>query len=154
VTDSVSPYAISWQDFANQEPELARFGAEKLSERPAYLATIHPSGAPRVHPVTPIISTLGLFLFMEPTSPKAGDLEERGRYSMHNGVADNTGAGGEFNLSGAGFTVEDVDIWSTVAEVASYVPAQRYILFELRLSEARCRGYGDVTLPSTRRWSL
>ena len=30
----------------------------------------------------------------------------------------------------------------------------RYVLFEFQLSEARCHGYGDVPLPSTRKWSV
>jgi hypothetical protein len=41
-----------------------------------------------------------------------------------------------------------------VGDAASYEPADRYILFELRLSEARCHGYGDVPLPSTTMWSV
>jgi hypothetical protein len=45
-------------------------------------------------------------------------------------------------------------MWLHVAEAATYSPADRYILFELQLSEARCHGYGDVPLPATRRWSV
>ena len=61
---------ISWGEFARVEPELAAFGAGRLGVPPAYLATVRQSGAPRVHPVTPIVTAHGLFLFMEPTSPK------------------------------------------------------------------------------------
>lgn len=147
------PRTIGWAEFAKREPELAQFGAGRLTEAPAHLATVRWSGSPRVHPVTPIISPLGLFLFMEPTSPKGRDLRERGRYALHNGVPDNAGSGGEFNVSGRGLAVDDPDMWSHVADAASYTPADRYILFELQLSEARCHGYGDVPLPSTRRWS-
>ena len=32
-------------------------------------------------------------------------------------------------------------------------PADRYVLFELRVSEARGNGYGDVPLPPRLRWS-
>jgi hypothetical protein len=45
-------------------------------------------------------------------------------------------------------------MWANVADAASYTPADRYILFELRLIEARRHGYGDVPLPSTRTWSV
>jgi len=144
---------VSWGDFARQEPELAAFGADRLTAVPAYLATIRRSGMPRVHPVTPIFTDVGLYLYMEPTSPKARDLEQRGWFALHSGVPDNAGTGGEFSASGRGLAVEDVDMWSHVAESSSYVPADRYILFEFRLSEARCHGYGDVPMPSTRRWS-
>jgi len=107
-----------------------------------------------VHPVTPIFSAVGLFLFMEPTSPKGRDLRERGWFALHNGVPDNAGSGGEFSVVGRGLAVDDLDVWSHVADSASYAPADRYILFEFRLSEARCNGYGDVALPSTRTWSV
>jgi hypothetical protein len=71
-----------------------------------------------------------------------------------NGVPDNAGTGGEFYVGGCGLAVDDLDVWSHVADAASYTPADRYILFEMQLSEARCHGYGDVPLPSTRRWSV
>lgn len=145
---------IGWAEFARREPELAKFGAERLTAAPAYLATVRRSGSPRVHPVTPITSPRGLFLFMEPTSPKARDLRERGWFALHNGVPDNEGSGGEFNVSGRGLAVDDPDMWSHVAGASSYTPLDRYILFEMQLSEARCYGYGDVPLPATRRWSV
>ena len=147
-----SPQTISWGEFAELEPELARFGAGRLTAAPAYLATVRRSGAPRVHPVTPIFTAVGLFLFMEPTSPKARDLEDRGWFAMHSGVPDNAGTGGEFSVTGRGLAADEPEMWSQVAEAASYTPIDRYILFEFRLSEARCHGYGDVPLPSTRRW--
>jgi hypothetical protein len=145
---------ISWGDFARREPGLARFGADRLTAAPAYLATIRRSGAPRVHPVTPILTDTGLFLFMEPTSPKARDLRERGWFALHSGVPDNAGTGGEFNVSGRGLSADDPDTWSRVADAAGYTPLHRYILFEFHLSEARCHGYGDVPMPVTRRWSV
>lgn len=146
--------SVRWAEFAALEPELAAFGAGRLTAAPAYLATVRRSGAPRVHPVTPILSAAGLYLFMEPTSPKGIDLRERGSFALHNGVPDNAGSGGEFYLAGHGVAVDDPDARTRVADSASYSPADRYILFELRLSEARCVGYGDVALPSTRKWSL
>ena len=143
---------ISWKDFREQQPELAAFGEARLTRAPAYLATVRASGAPRVHPVTPIISPLGLFVFMEPDSPKGRDLEERRWFALHSAVPDNAGTGGEFSVTGQGFEVDDADLWSEVADAASYTPADRYILFELQASEARCHGYGDVLLPATRKW--
>jgi hypothetical protein len=38
------------------------------------------------------------------------------------------------------------------AAPASYEPDDRYVLFELRPTEVRCNGYGDVELPVQRRW--
>ncbi len=152
--DTGSPRTITWGDFAQLEPELARFGANLLTKAPAYLATVRRSGAPRVRPVTPIFTADGLFLFMEPTSPKGKDLLAQGWFSLHNGVPDNAGSGGEFCVEGRGLPVDDPALWSQVADAASYTPLDRYILFEFQLIEARCHGYGDVPLPSTRRWSV
>lgn len=145
---------ITWEEFAREEPGLAAFGAIRLGIPPAYLATVRKSGAPRVHPVTPIVSADGLFVFMEPTSPKGRDLQERRWFALHNGVPDIEGTGGEFFVSGAGFIEEDAGVRAKVAQAASYEPAERYILFELKLTEARCNGYGDVELPTTRRWCI
>jgi hypothetical protein len=152
--DPESSRVISWRDFAKREPDLARFGAGRLTAAPAYLATVRKSGAPRVHPVTPIFAGDGLFLFMEPTSPKRRDLLERRFFALHSGVPDNAGTGGEFSASGIGLAEDDSDLWALVAEAAGYDPPDRYVLFEFQLSEARCHGYGDVPLPSTRRWSV
>lgn len=121
---------------------------------PAYLATVRSSGRPRVHPVTPIFSATGLFLFMEPTSPKGRDLRERAWFALHSGVPDDEGTGGEFWVSGSGRRSESPELRSEVAAASGYPAADRYLLFELRVVEARANGYGDVELPEPRRWSL
>ncbi len=145
-------HPIPWGEFADAEPELAAFGAARLGEPPAYLATVRADGRPRVHPVTPILTPKGLFLFMEPASPKGRDLRGRGWYALHNGVPDTDGTGGEFFVSGKGAAVDDPDVRAAAAEAASYDPTDDYVLFELMVSEARCRAYGDVDLPARRRW--
>jgi hypothetical protein len=142
-----------WSEFEAAAPELAAFGAGRLAIPPAYLATVRASGSPRVHPVTTILGDGGLYVFMEPTSPKGRDIHERGWYALHNGVADTFGTGGEFSLSGRGVVVEDPDRRAAAVRAASYAPADRYELFELMVMEARCNGYGDVSLPEPRRWT-
>lgn len=142
----------TWGEFRDAHPSLAAFGAELLGRPPAYLATVRSDGAPRVHPVTPVIGGDHLFVFMEPTSPKGRDLRERGSYAMHNGVPDTEGTGGEFQVSGTATLVEDEGLRALAVTSASYSPAERYILFQLSVAEARCNGYGDVTLPSPTRW--
>jgi hypothetical protein len=143
---------MTWGEFAGAEPELAAFGADLLLKPPAYLATVRRDGSPRVHPVTPVITETGLFVFMEPTSPKGRDLRERERYSLHNGVPDTDGSGGEFFVTGTGSPVDDVAVRAGAVGAASYDPSDRYVLFELRLGKAHCNGYGDVDLPEHRRW--
>jgi hypothetical protein len=142
----------SWGAFAAAEPELAAFVSERLGAAPSYLATVRANGAPRVHPVTPIFTGDGLYLFMEPTSPKGADLRTRGWFALHNGVSDTAGTGGEASLSGTGHAVDDIAVRATVVAAASYNPADRYVLFELQPTEVRSNGYGDVTLPDPQRW--
>jgi hypothetical protein len=145
---------ITWSAFSAAEPDLAAFVAERLRAMPSYLATVRMSGAPRVHPVTPIVTADGLYVFMEPASPKAADLRERGWFALHNGVPDNAGTGGEASVSGTGHAVDDAVVRATVVAAASYDPDDHYVLFELRPTEVRCNGYGDVMLPERRRWRV
>lgn len=144
--------ADSWGAFAAAHPTLAAFGAERLNRAPAYLATVRADGRPRVHPVTPIVSANRLFVFMEPTSPKGKDLELHNGYALHCGVPDMSGTGGEFHVSGTATRAEDPESRAEAAAAAAYQPADRYILFELRIGEARANSYGDVTLPDPPRW--
>lgn len=143
-----------WGAVAAAEPELAAFVRERLRAAPAYLATVRADGAPRVHPVTPVLTADGLYLFVEPTSPKGADLRERRRFALHNGVPDDAGAGGEAWLSGTAHAIDDPAVRAGAAAAAGYDPADRYVLFELRPTELRCRGYGDVALPERRRWRV
>lgn len=143
----------TWSEFAEQAPDLAAFGQERLSLAPAYLATVRGNGAPRVHPVSPIVGAGRLFVFMEPTSPKGDDLRVRRWYALHNGVPDTVGTGGEFTVYGNGRPVDDPDLRRAACEAATYQPEDRYVLFELGVDEARAHTYGDVPLPDPRRWA-
>jgi hypothetical protein len=140
-------------DCARPAPAPAACAPPRLLRPPAYLATVTGDGGARVHPVTPIVSSTGLYVFMEPTSPKGRDLRERRRYAMHNGVPDTAGSGGEFLLSGEGIAIDDDAVRTEVVAASSYEPAERYVLFELLVGSARANGYGDVTLPEPSRWS-
>ncbi len=144
----------TWGEFAKEEPDLAAFGAELLlGAQVAYVATVRPDGVPRVHPVTPILTEDGLFLFMEPSSPKGKDLLAGAPFAMHNAVPGMNGTGGEFIIAGRGFAADEPETRAAVSKAARFAPLERYVLFELKLAEARCNGYGDVELPATRRWS-
>jgi hypothetical protein len=143
----------NWSDLEADEPGLAAFGAGLLGRPPAYLATVRADGRPRVHPVTPILAAGRLFIFMEPTSPKGRDLSRRRDYALHNGVPDTVGTGGEFAISGRARLIDAADTRALAAGAASYAPADRYLLFELEVNEARCHGYGDVPLPPRRHWT-
>ena len=126
----------TWGEFSRHAPELAAFGARLLTASPAYLATVRADGAPRVHPVTPIVSDDALYLFMEPTSPKGRDLRERGRFALHNGVPDNSGTGGEFRLTGTALLDDNPTTRAAATAASTYAPAERYVRFELLVSNS------------------
>jgi hypothetical protein len=68
-------------------------------------------------------------------------------------VPDNDGTGGEFLVIGRAVEViDDPAARARVAATARYAPKDRYLLFELRPTAARCNGYGDVALPPRTRW--
>src|SRR5437867_8125121 len=75
----------SWPEFAAAEPRLAAAVQELVHQYGpglGYLATVRRDGAPRVHPVSPVITDDGLFCFIL-DSPKRRDLERDGRYALH-----------------------------------------------------------------------
>lgn len=134
---------MSWKLLAEQQAALAAFGAERLNGRVAYLATIRKDGSPRVHPMTPIIGQGHLFVFMEPTSPKGHDLQRDGRYAIHCAVHDTSGESGEFMITGQARLVNDAAQRTLAAQLASYVPKDRYILFEFGVESASSTIYPD-----------
>jgi pyridoxamine 5'-phosphate oxidase-like protein len=145
---------VSWREFEFAEPELALFGSARLTKRIAYLATSRANGAPRVHPVSPFLSPDGLFVYMEPTSPKGSDLRRDGRYAMHCAVEDSAGGGGEFCVRGTATLVGDPETRKKAFDAAraiGYKPDDRYVVFELRVEEALATIYEDG-LPVRRRW--
>src|ERR1700748_1940061 len=75
----------SWSDFAAAYPSLAlgiRALLQQYGPGLAYLATVRADGAPRVHPVSPVITDEGLYCFIV-NSPKRRDLDRDGRYALH-----------------------------------------------------------------------
>ena len=135
---------MTWKILEDQQPELAAFGAERLNGKVAYLATVRKDGSPRLHPMTPIIGLGHFFVFMEPTSPKGHDLQRDGRYAIHCAVSDNSGESGEFGLTGRARRVDSAELRALAVSLASYDPADRYILFEFDLESAASTVYSTA----------
>jgi hypothetical protein len=128
----------------SQAPALAAFGRARLESGVACLATIRPDGSPRLHPVTPLISAGGLFVYMEPTSPKGQDLRRDPRYALHCAVEDIDGGRGEFLAMGSARLVEEAGVRRRVFELALRIgrnPLERYVLFEFWVVEAMSTTY-------------
>jgi hypothetical protein len=76
---------ITWTELERQQPALADAGRRQLYQIAiglAFLATVRSDGAPRVHPVCPVISEAGLHLLIV-AGPKREDLRRDGRYALH-----------------------------------------------------------------------
>ena len=144
---------MSWKSLEDQQPELAAFGAERLHGKVAYLATVRKDGSPRVHPTTPIIGQGHLFIFMEPTSPKGYDLRRDQRYALHCAVSDNSGTSGEFVVTGRARFIDNPEQRALAVRLATYTPAERYVLFEFDIETARSTTYPDDG-PVRRQWKL
>jgi len=144
----------SWREFARAAPDMAEFGASRLTGRISYLATIRADGSPRVHPVSSFIGGGRLFIYMEPSSPKGRDLRRDSRYSLHCSVEDNEGGGGEFCIAGRAAVIEDDagrEAAFQAARDAGYSPRDRYVVFEMSIESALATTYPDGK-PSRKRW--
>jgi catechol 2,3-dioxygenase-like lactoylglutathione lyase family enzyme len=138
---------VHWQEFAAAAPDLGAFGLRRLEGRVAYLATARADGAPRVHPVSPFIGQGRLFVYMEPSSPKAHDLRRDDRYALHGSVEDSGGGEGELSLSGRARLVTDAQgraLAFEAARAAGFSPKERYVMFALSIERALATTYvGD-----------
>jgi hypothetical protein len=107
---------ITWAAFADQRRDLAEAGKGLLYQFGvglAFLATTRLDGAPRVHPMCPVLTDDGLYAFIVP-SPKRGDLHRDGRYALHSFPAnDNEDA---FSVTGRARRVEDPVVTATVTQ--------------------------------------
>ena len=145
---------ISWLEFKAAEPEMAAAGQALIYEFGVglgFLATVNASGAPRVHPICPVISGDGLFAFIVP-SPKQRDLHRDGRYALHSFPLENNEDA--FYLTGQVRHIEETALRTRLGEQfaaersALGVPAPdaEQNLFELLIGTAmltRTTGHGD-----------
>ena len=145
---------LAWMDFGAAAPALESFGRRRLEGRVAYLGTVRLDGSARVHPVSPFIGASSLFVYMEPTSPKAADLRRDTRFALHCGVEDDSGGEGEFYVTGLAEEVLDEGQRSDAfgfARAAGYKPERRHVLFELKLGHVLCTTYKNGR--QRERWS-
>ena len=144
---------MSWQALSGAAPELAAFGAERLHDQVAYLATVRANGSPRLHPIRPVVTADCLFVFTERTSPKIRDLEHDGRYALHcTATSDQPWDLREFAVEGVARRVTD-DETRRVANAGTAFPRdERFLLFELEVSAASSTVYGSDGRPQRERW--
>lgn len=76
---------IRWGELANRRPDLAEAGRALLYQFGvglAFLGTLRRDGAPRVHPIAPLLHGAGLYGFLSP-SRKLDDLRWDRRFALH-----------------------------------------------------------------------
>jgi hypothetical protein len=152
----------TWPDFAARQPDVAEAGQALLYQVGVglgFLATTRPDGAPRLHPMCPLLHETGLFAFIIP-SPKQRDLRRDGRYALHSfPCEDNEDA---FFCAGEARLVDDAGLRSDLSAVfvaermqlAVPAPAEEDALFEFLVGSClltRTTGHGD-TNPVHRVW--
>ncbi|MDA0265181.1 MAG: pyridoxamine 5'-phosphate oxidase family protein [Chloroflexi bacterium] len=100
---------MTWAEFAEQDPELAALGEERLDKNGlVMLATLRKNGWPRISPVEPLFFNGQLYLGMMWRSQKALDLLRDPRCSIHNAVSDRHATEGEFKVYGRATDVADI----------------------------------------------
>lgn len=146
---------LTWGQFAAERPDLAETGRALLYRVGlglGFLATVRADGGPRVHPVCPVLTDDGLFLFVV-SSPKRADLRRDPRYALHAFPTD--GNEDAFYVTGTAEPRPDLTLRERLAE--QYLVVERKIteppsgfadeqLFELLIDAClatKTTGYGD-----------
>ena len=124
---------VRWKDFAAAAPELARVGRallEQFGVGLAFLATVRKDGAPRVHPVCPVLAGDSLFVLIEPLSPKRHDLLRDGRYALQSFPQPKPGSD-EFYVTGRAVSIDDPAARTALVRQAKHMASEAEFPFEL-----------------------
>jgi hypothetical protein len=144
----------TWEAFERARPDLAELGRRLLAERNgyAYLATVTRDGAPRVHPVVPILVDGRLVVAITAGSPKTADLRREPRYMLHATVGN---LDTEFAVRGRAAEVVDPDLRRRCVErhdLNQVTIAADQTLFELDVERVDTASWPDGR-PVRDRWT-
>jgi hypothetical protein len=134
----------SWSDFVAAEPTLAagiRALLQQYGPGMAYLATVRADGAPRIHPVSPVITDEGLYCFIV-NSPKRRDLDRDGRYALHAYPPEENDD--EAYLTGRAIPVRNQRTIDNLADALRASLAVDWRLYELLIETPTLRRHGPV----------
>ncbi len=143
---------VTWKEFAAAEPELAETGRSLLNQFRvglAFLATVRKDGAPRLHPVCPVLSNDRLFVLITPTSPKRHDLARDGRYALQTFPQPKPGSD-EFYVTGKAVLVDDAAMRAAVLRDAKHMADASEIAFELWIDRVMHTRWENVLTPGMR----
>ena len=143
---------VSWSDFAAAAPDLAEVGQRQLTQFGvglAFLATVRVDGAPRLHPVCPVVSHGRLFVLMTPESPKRQDLVRDGRYALQPFPQPKPGSD-EFYVSGRARVIADEATRAAVLQDARHMADASETVFELAVERVLHTRWENVLTPQMR----
>lgn len=146
------PGMLTWIDFARAEPEMAAAGAALLNQFGvglAFLATVDGRGAPRLHPVCPVLSARGLHVLITATSPKCGDLARDGRYALQTFPQPKPGSD-EFYVAGRARPVDDAALLASILAAAKHMADASETVFELLLERVMHTRWENPLTPQMR----
>ncbi len=146
----------SWSHFATGEPDLAAL-AERVMRRYgiAYLATVRAGGAPRLHPICPVVVAGKLCAGLIPNTPKQRDLDRDERFALHTlpGPGD-----AEFAIAGRARKLTPDEILELSADAGDRVEISLDTAFyELCPERIDCTvydaGQGHLPTPARTKWT-
>src|SRR5262249_454874 len=143
---------VTWRELAAAAPDLADIGRSLLFQFKvglAFLATVRQDGAPRLHPVCPVLSEGGLFVLITPSSPKRGDLMKDGRYALQTFPQPKPGSE-EFYLAGKGVRVGDGATRAAILRDAKHMADASETAFELLIDRAMHTRWENALTPQMR----
>jgi hypothetical protein len=143
---------VTWKEFAAVEPDLADIGRSLLFQFKvglAFLATVRRDGAPRLHPVCPVLSNDRLFVLITATSPKRHDLMQDGRYALQTFPQPKPGSD-EFSIAGGAVLVDDSAARAEILRDARHMADASETVFELWLDRVMHTTWENVLTPQMR----
>jgi Pyridoxamine 5'-phosphate oxidase len=143
---------VTWKELAATEPDLADVGRSLLFQFKvglAFLATVRSDGAPRLHPVCPVLSNDRLFVLITPTSPKRRDLLQDGRYALQTFPQPKAGSD-EFSIAGKAVLVGDSAVRAEIFRDAQHMADAAETAFELWIDRVMHTRWENVLTPQMR----
>jgi hypothetical protein len=143
---------VTWKEFAVSEPALADTGRALLFQHEvglAFLATVRTDGAPRLHPVCPVLSDDRLFVLVTAASPKRQDLLRDGRYALQTFPQPRPGSD-EFYLAGRASLGEEPGTRAAVLRDARHMADASETVFELLIERVMHTRWENVLTPQMR----
>jgi len=140
---------VTWKEFAAAEPDLAETGRSLLFQFKvglAFLATVRRDGAPRLHPVCPVLSDDGLFVLITPLSPKRRDLLRDGRYALQSFPQPKAGSD-EFFITGRARLIDDSTTRAAILRNAAHMADASETAFELWIDRVMHTRWEHVLTP-------